>query len=579
MYKNHSLVFSITLFLAMPGSVTASEVANAAMDRDIKLIRSLLVEKATETGLEIERLSEIFEYVNAPQTDGSTALHWAINYDDLAMADLLIGAGANVSASNRTGVTPMRLAAINGSAEMLERLLDAGADPNAPLSDQGDTALMMAARTGLTQPIQLLLDRGADIDATESWGGTTALMWAISEHHPEAARTLIEAGADLSLRSKIVGVASRGGAEGTAPIDADPSSEPIGYANGGFTPLLFAAREGQIDAALQLLEAGADIDAVAADGKTALGLAIYNGHFELASFLIENNADLNHADAEGFPPLFWAVDRRNMEWNPGFPWVETTDPLPLIRQLLDAGADPNTFVNNTPRSRRNFGGSPRTLFATSLMRAAYSGDVELVQLLLDSGADPFIHNSDNENALLAASGYAWIDGYSRGRSTQERLATIKLLVELGMEVNWACDHGITPLMMAANFGEVELIQYLVDQGANLAAHDLGKKNDGTFGGSIEPLMPIDYAIGVGSFRPNNAILHMEEATKLMTQMMAERGIVHTTSECTLRAFSCGSIDPQGSTAAEIAITRSIQVGNQVEGITGGLEVGAEDDEP
>ena len=148
-----------------------------------------------------------------------------------------------------------------------------------------------------------------------------------------------------------------------------------------------------------------------------------------------------------------------------------------------------------------------------------------------------------------------------------------------MEVNWACDHGITPLMMAANFGEVELIQYLVDQGANLAAHDLGKKNDGTFGGSIEPLMPIDYAIGVGSFRPNNAILHMEEATKLMTQMMAERGIVHTTSECTLRAFSCGSIDPQGSTAAEIAITRSIHVGNQVEGITGGLEVGAEDDEP
>ena len=143
-------------------------------------------------------------------------------------------------------------------------------------------------------------------------------------------------------------------------------------------------------------------------------------------------------------------------------------------------------------------------------------------------------------------------------------------------MNWACDHGITPLMMAANFGEVELIQYLVDQGANLAAHDLGKKNNGAFGGSIEPLMPIDYAIGVGSFRPNNAILHMEEATALMTQMMTERGIVHTTSECTLRAFSCGSVDPQGSTAAEIAITRSIQVGNQVQGITGGLEVEVEE---
>lgn len=87
-------------------------------------------------------------------------------------------------------------------------------------------------------------------------------------------------------------------------------------------------------------------------------------------------------------------------------------------------------------------------------------------------------------------------------------------------------------------------------------------------------MPIDYAIGVGSFRPNNAILHMAEATKLMTQMMAERGIVHTTSECTLRAFSCGSVDPQGASASDIALARSVQVGNQVAGITGGLSAEA-----
>ncbi len=125
-------------------------------------------------------------------------------------------------------------------------------------------------------------------------------------------------------------------------------------------------------------------------------------------------------------------------------------------------------------------------------------------------------------------------------------------------------------MMAANFGETDIIQYLVDAGADLAARDLGKKNDGVFGGSIEPLMPIDYAIGVGSFRPNNAILHMAEATALMTRMMAERGIVHTTSECTLRAFSCGDVDPQGATPSDIAKVREIQVGNQVEGITGGL---------
>ena len=550
--------FCLTVALSTHGfGFQAPDVANAAMSADWEAVRALIEGNAD---------------VDTPQIDGSTALHWAVQWDDVDTVELLIGAGADVAAANRTGTTPMRLAAINGNATIVERLLTAGVDADAPLTEYGDSALMMAARTGDPAAVRVLLANGADVNLRETWGGTTALTWAITEQHPAIVDMLVDAGADVDVRSKVVDVANSRGVEGTVPEDAEPDAEPVGYANGGFTPLAFAAREGQLDAARRLLEAGADLEAWAADGKTPLSLAIYNGHFELASFLLAGGAEVNTADAEGFTPLFWAVDRRNMEWSPGFPWVETTDPFPLIREMLEAGADPNAFIDNTPRSRRNFGGSPRTRFATALMRAAYSGDPELVQLLLDYGADPFTRNTDNEDALLAASGYAWIDGYSTGRTTEERLATIRLLVELGMDVNWACDHGITPLMMAANFGEVTLIQYLVDQGADLSAHDLGKKNDGAFGGSIEPLMPIDYAIGVGSFRPNNAVLHMEEATALMTRMMQERGIVHTTSECTLRAFSCGSVDPQGSTPAEIAITRSIQVGNQVDGITGGLEV-------
>jgi ankyrin repeat protein len=455
---------------------------------------------------------------------------------------------------------------------MIELLLESGVDPNAPLTPHGDTPLMMAARTGNLPAIEMLLEHGADLAAAESWGGTTALMWAIAEHHEAAVARLIQRGAPVDARSKVVPLRPQGarGVEGEVPVDFDPEQAPLPYVNGGFTPLHFAAREGQVGAARALLAAGADIDAIASDGKNALGLAIYNGHYELASLLIDRGADVNHADAEGFPPLFWAVDRRNMEWNPGFPWIQTADPLPLIRKLLEAGADPNAFIDNRPESRRNFGGSPRIKFATSLMRAAYSGDITLVRLLLEHGADPLAKNSDNETPLLAASGYGWIDGYSKGRSNAERLETMKLLVELGADVNWACNDGITPLMMAANFGDPAMIQYLVDQGADLSAHDLGKKNDGVFGGSIEPLMPIDYAIGVGSFRPNNAILHMAEATQLMIKVMAERGIVHTTSECTLRAFSCGPVDPQGASPAQIALARSIQLGNRVEGITGGL---------
>ena len=545
-------------FVVLAFATPASEVADAVMNRDgAETIRTLLAAGAD---------------INAPQIDGATALQWAAQHDDADTAMLLLSAGAAPNAANRAGVTPLRLAAINGSAAMIDLLLDAGVDANAQLTAWGDTALMMAARTGKTEAVELLIARGAVVDAVEHWGGTTALMWAISEHHPKVVETLLRHHARTDVVSKAITTRGRNGAEGTAPVDHDPSTKPISYANGGFSALHFAAREGEIEAARMLIAAGADVDVRSADGKGALALAIYNGHYDIAELLIDAGADVNSADAERFTPLFWAVDRRNMEWSPGFPWVETADPLPLIERLLAAKAKVDPFVDNTPVSRRNFGGSPRINFATPLMRAAYSADVTLVQLLLDHGADPLVRNSDNETPLLAAAGYGWIDGYSQGRSNRERLETIRLLVERGADVNWACNHGITPLMVAANFGVTDIIQYLVDQGADLAAHDLGKKNDGVFGGSIEPLMPIDYAIGVGTFRPNNAVLFMEGATKLMTRMMEERGIRHTTSECTLRAFSCGDVDPQGASPADIAKVRAIQVGNQVEGITGGLDV-------
>ena len=435
------------------------------------------------------------------------------------------------------------------------------------------------------------MENEAEVNATETWGGTTALMWAVSEHHADVVRMLIDHGADVEARSRIYPVANASGSEGPEPQDAAPDAAPVGYSNGGFTALLFAAREGHLESARLLVAGGADVNAIASDGKDPLGLAIYNGNYELASFLIDSGSRVDHPDAEGFDPLFWAVDRRNMEWNPGFPWTVTADPLPLIRKLLDAGAAPNRFVDKTPRSRRNawrshearditdFGGSPRISFATTLMRASYSADLELVRLLLEYGADPEIRSSANETPLLAAAGHGWIDGYSQGKSFAERLDVITLLVDLGADVNWADDAGITPLMVAANMGDLDIIQYLVDRGADLGAHDLGKKNDGTFGGSIEPLMPIDYAIGVETFRPNNAIVMMEDALDLMTRLMEERGIIHTTSECTLRAFTCGDVDPMAATPAEIETLRATQVGHRVSGIVGGLAVKEESRNP
>jgi ankyrin repeat protein len=556
--RNACLALLFAAGTAATAAAASSPMADAAMKQNREAIRSLLRQKAD---------------VNAPQVDGTTALHWAVRLDDLDTADLLIRAGAKVSVANREGVTPLQLAALNGNAAMIEKLVKAGADPNAPLSASGDTALMLAARTGTTDAIKVLLETGANVNAKETWGGTTPLMFAASERHPAAVRMLIERGADVSARSNFVAAANGRGFEGRTPSAPRTSQAVEEFASGWLTPLMFAAREGDVESARLLVGAGADVNAIAADGKDALGLAIFNGNYELASFLVDNKSKVNQADTQGFTPLFWAVDRRNMETAPNFPWMVTADPLPLIRKLLDAGANPNALVNNTPRARMR-AGSPRIVFATPLMRAAFSGDLDLVKLLLAKGADPNVRSKDYETMLEAAAGLGFIQGYSKGKPSAERLEVVKLFVALGADVNAADDYGITALMAAANMGDVAIIQYLVDRGADLGAYDLGKKNDGAFGASVEPLMPVDYAIGVGTFVPNNATIFHEEATNLMMKMMKERAIVHTTSECTLRGFTCAqaNVDPKVATPAEIVRMRKVQIGHQVEGITGGLEV-------
>jgi ankyrin repeat protein len=547
----------LVLATASGAAAAGSEVADAAMKQNREAVRSLIQRKAN---------------VNTPQVDGTTALHWAVRADDMEMTDVLIRAGARVTASNRQGVTPLQLAALNGSAPMLDRLIKAGADPNAPLTPSKDTALMMAARTGKTDAVKVLVESGARVNDKETWGGTSALMWAVSERHPEAVKLLIDNGAEVNARSNFVAPANGRGFEGRTPITAEGERKVEEFASGWLTPLMFAAREGDVESARYLLDGGADVNSIAGDGKNALSLAIFNGNYDLASFLVDRKADVNNADTQRFTTLFWAVDRRNMETAPNFPWMVTADPLPLIKKLLDAGANPNALVNNTPRARMR-AGSPRIVFATALMRAAFSGDLELVKLLLSYGADPKVISSDGETMIAAAAGLGFIQGYSKGRSAAERLEAVKLFVELGADVNQADDYGITPLMVAGNTGDTAIIQYLVDKGADLTAYDLGKKNDGAFGASVEPLMPVDYAIGVGTFVPNNAVIIHEDAVQLMFRLMKERGITHTTSECTLRGFTCAqaNVDPKYATPAEIMKMRALAIGYKVEGITGGLE--------
>ena len=283
------------------------------------------------------------------------ALHWAVQRNNLEIADLLIRAGAGASATNRYGVSPLYLACVNGNAAMIERLVAAGADVNKALP-QGETPLMTAARTGNVQALRVLLAHGAVVNAREQWKGQTALMWAASENNAPAARALIEAGADLYAHSK----------------------------GGDFTAYLFAVRGGHLATTRVLLDAGADVNETLRDGTSALVLSVMNGHYELAGLLLDYGADAT-ADRQGWSALHqvaWTRRPNSGSNLPGAVPTGTLDSLDLVRKLLRYGADVNARQTKEPKD--GFRNKLRRIGATPFLLAAKADDLPLMRLLLAS---------------------------------------------------------------------------------------------------------------------------------------------------------------------------------------------------
>jgi ankyrin repeat protein len=483
-------------------AAAAGDVAAAAMTKDTAALRSLLQRKAD---------------VNAPQPDGTTALHWAARWDDLETAGLLIRAGANARAANRTGATPMFLAALNGSASMIDALLKAGVDPNTPVLSRGETALMMAARTGKADAVKVLLDNGAKVNATDDLRGTNALMWAAEQGHSVIAQLLLGRGAEVNTPSKVVQPVRRNGLGFARP---GPDGRPATEAMGGLTPLLFAVRQGSLDAVRVLVGAGADVSKPAVDGSGPLLVAVQNGHYDIARFLLDRGADPNQANAKAWTPLYLAVANRNA-LTTAVPAPSTDGALDFIKLLLDRGANPNHRIKvkmevhqaNTSLWLKEDG-------ATPLLRAALCGDLTVVRLLLTHGADPLIGAFDNTTPLMAASGVGWAEGFTFERSPDETLELVRLLLDLGAKVNDANADGITALHGAAYKGANKVVQLLVDRGADMAAKDKGE--DYGFGVSTVRMTPLNWAEGV-PIGMSSAIYHTD-TVDLLTRLMQEKGI-------------------------------------------------------
>jgi serine/threonine-protein phosphatase 6 regulatory ankyrin repeat subunit B len=396
--------------------------------------------------------------VDHRNADGSTPLQWAAYDGDLGEVRRLIEAGADVSLANNYGVTPMGLAAEVADTGILRLLLEAGADADSP-NPEGQTALMAVARTGNVEAAQLLLDHGAAVDRRENWGGQTALMWASARRHPEMMRLLISNGADVDARSTHRDYQRHVTAEG----------RPKSLDSGGLTPLLYAARENCMACVEVLLDRGADVDLPDPDGVSPLHVAIMNANWDLAKQLLAAGADVNQWDIYGEAPLFTAVglytriDLGRASIDP----LNETDGMTILRMLLDRGADPNMQLFFRPAGVR---GSTVTRGSTPLIRAATNADLEIVNLLLEYGADATLYMADRQTPI-----HAVLAGRS---SEQQALELIRVLYEAGTDVDVVAlvNHreevrGGTALHYAVRKRYKDVIRELAGYGIDLNARD------------------------------------------------------------------------------------------------------------
>jgi ankyrin repeat protein len=461
-------------------------LAEAAMRRDTAAVRLLVDQKVD---------------VNEPGRDGTPALHWLVRVDDLDTARLLIRAGADATRADRYGVTPLYLACANGNADMIRLLLEVGADPN-QADKTGETALMTASRVGNVEAVKALLERGAVVDTKDPEFQQTALMVAVRENHPDVAKLFIERRADVNAKTRT----------GRTPPWVLPNSVPgfghgIGIVRGGLpergsrylipgslTPLLYAARDGRLESARALVAAGADIELSDANGITPLLMAITNNHMDVARFLIERGAAINVSDWYGRTPLWGAVETRNMDVDNAEPFENGVDRGPVldvIRILLDRGADPNTRTKETPPIRRQMlritGSLSWVDFTgqTPFLTASLSGDVSVMRLLLEYGADPYIPTFGGTTALMAAAGVNWVVDQTADEGPKALLEAVKLCAdELGMDVNAVNSMGLTAMHGAANRGSDDIIRFLAARGAKLDAKDSEGRTPLTWAGGV-----------------------------------------------------------------------------------------------
>ena len=554
-----------------------ADVADAVMKRDKVALRALLEQKADVNAAQVDGATALHwavyhddreaidllinsgAKIDVKNREGVTPLRLASLYGNVPLIDRLIKAGADAKQRGPAGETMVMLAARNGNPEAIRLLVAASADVNAKEPIRGTTALMWAAEQRHPQAVKALLEARADFSAKSGPAGlprnymaprlNAARVQAANRVRAEAAKAGRTYEEQLAFEAANGTIAVRRiGDAGRLPrpeeVPQTPRRPPansraeeednndfvfaglVGSGGGGLTALVLAAREGDLESAKLLLDAGADVNQTTEYGWTPLLTATNNRHYKLAEYLIERSADVNKANKGNWTPLYLATDNRNIEGG-DFPVPKPDmDHLEFIKFLLDHGANPNLRVKDNTLTRTIF---TMQWFvedgATPFVRAAQSSDLALLKLLLAHGADPLIKTGHGDTALTAVSGMGWVDGVTYEHSPKENVETVKFLLALGLDPNAANEDGRTSLMVAAAKGRTEVIQLLVDHGARLDTRDRGSRDTDTLVSKIagHTWEALDYADGLVRFGVQSAVAR-PEASALLRKLMTERGL-------------------------------------------------------
>jgi ankyrin repeat protein len=321
--------------------------------------------------------------------------------------------------------TPLHVASRHGHADVAQLLLEHGADVNAHNSHKS-TPLLLASQYGSVETVWVLLEHGADTDVRDEdrWSPLEqALMWG----HVKVVEVLLEHGADAKAQKQFnVTPLHLAQEEVTTLLLLKNGADANAQGYNARTPLHWAAlrRAANAGVAQVLLEHGVDANARDANHATPLHLASEYGRVDLAQVLLEHGADANARDANNATPLHLGSKEGQVD---------------ALQLLLEHGVDANARDANN---------------ATPLHLGSKGGQVGALQLLLEHGVDANARDANNATPLhLASSGWS------------EEVDAVRLLLQFGADINARDDEGQTPFMRATEAGKSDIMQLLLEYGA------------------------------------------------------------------------------------------------------------------